>query len=255
MFGDWTGLFKATNLELRIAEYDFNIDFKCSALDPCLQGWVDQMKPMLANMVEQERKVREAKEKDELHLLEIPAIAVEGMLDGIATAIAAGTAYGGLLVIDKLFMGIDYGMQINEPEEGEITIALPDKEIGVEKFLEEAEMSIDPDGSLILTMPRSTFLEAEGYYEVDGKIEKTSTGARLSVNVLVSASNYTTSFRLGFTADMIPGIPDMGPLSDKYMAEFENSLDNPPARVLKYFPPLDAYMDKLGIDPPFSPGN
>ena len=177
--------------------------------------------------------------------MNIGGIVGDAISDAMGLAIMIGAGYGGVVVIDKGFNGVDYGLIVSERADGGYFVQLPDANQAVDAFLKEAPIALTQLGGLDISLKNVVLSEGQLMVDVTGTFEPTEAGAALRLNIWFRDSKKQGDTRIVLVGDFVQGEPSMSPVLPGLWGEVLAAFETPPARYDIYYSELNKLAREL----------
>lgn len=243
--GGWVGRLRVDLITFDIREDGLVFDIDCTELEPCLNAWVTSMTRVLQAVVEEERRQEDSSE-DDIVIGDIGGAVGDAIVEAMDAAILIGAAFAAVPILEAMFEGVDYGLVVEEREDGEFVITLPDND-GADFLHSVAQRQVTEAGGIRISV--DGFDTGEGTLTVIVSLEPTGeNSADLSIVLAGRSSTSASTGRMEFSSQMLRGTPDMEPAIPRLVADALAAIEAPPERYLTLYTPLLQLMAELGMD-------
>ena len=246
--GGWNGRLKVEHIKLVGVQEGTRIAIDCASMDQCAGDWVRNITRLLDIELD---KQEAAKKDDNGNPLDLGGAVGDAIADAMGIGILLGMGVGGVVVVDMIFDGVDYGFIISETETGGYHMQFPDSSPEIDAILKQARTSLTDRGGLKISLPTYPLPKGGGVMSFTGLVEPSETGATLTLTANINTPPSTAGsvdVTVSVSGDFTAGDAAMEPLAPKIAADVKARFSNPDPKLEKYMAGFEKIKKRLEKD-------
>lgn len=246
--GGWNGRLKVEHIKLVGVQEGTRIAIDCASMDQCARDWVRNITRLLDIELD---KQEAAKKDDNGNPLDLSGAVGDAIADAMGIGILLGMGVGGVVVVDMMFDGVDYGFVISETETGGYHMQFPDSSPEMDTVMKQVKTELTASGGLKISLPTHPLPEGGGVMSFTSLVEPSETGATMTLTVNINtppSSAGSVDVTVSMSGIFTAGEAVMEPLAPKIAAEVKARFSNPDPKLKKYLTGFEKIKKRLEKD-------